>query len=240
MPLSKSRTKPASEPSHQAASPLRENFAIAIMAAGKGTRLKSKRPKVLHEIGGKPLLEHVIRAAAAVVPTDKIYVIIGHEADAVRAAVAQPGVHFVLQSEQRGTGHAVICARTSLRTHDHLLVLSGDAPLVSHQTLAALRDFHLQQQAAMTILTAIPPDPSGYGRVIRKSARRPDVSAIVEQKALSKSQLNAREINSGIYAFTAADLWAHIEKLSTDNVHHEFYLTDMAALLVEAKKKVVA
>ena len=210
------------------------------MAAGKGTRLKSKRPKVLHEIGGKPLLEHVIRAAAAVVPTDKIYVIIGHEADAVRAALAHTGVHFVLQSEQRGTGHAIMCARPSLRSHDYFLVLSGDAPLIRHQTIAELRDFHLQQQAAMTILTALPADPTGYGRVIRKSSRRPDVSAIVEQKSLTKSQLNAPEINSGIYAFTAADLWAHIEKLSTDNAHHEFYLTDMAALLVNAMKKVVA
>src|SRR5437660_7185107 len=113
--------------------PTNKRFAIVIMAAGKGTRLKSKRPKVLHQIGGKPLLEHVIRAAAAVVPADKIYVIIGHEADAVRAAVAHTGVHFVLQSEQRGTGHAIICARPSLRTHDYLLVLSGDAPLISHQ-----------------------------------------------------------------------------------------------------------
>src|SRR6266853_432312 len=231
MALKKTATNPSTDSVPKKPSPpAQEKFAIAIMAAGKGTRLKSKRPKVLHEIGGKPLVEHVIEAAAAVVPADKIYVIIGHEADAVRAAVAHTGVHFVLQPEQRGTGHAIICARPSLRAHEYVIVLSGDAPLVRHQTISALRDYHLQQRAAMTILTAVPPDPTGYGRIIRRSPTKPDVAAIVEQKALTKAQMNAPEINSGIYAFTAADLWAHIERLSTDNAHHEFYLTDMAAL----------
>src|SRR5438270_5662702 len=101
-------------------------IAIAIMAAGKGTRLKSQIPKVLHEIGGKPLLEHVIRAAAAVVPPKDIFAIIGHEAESVRAAVQHTGVGFVVQAEQRGTGHAVMCARPALQKYDHVLVLSGD------------------------------------------------------------------------------------------------------------------
>src|SRR3981189_3362208 len=102
-----------------------QRFPFAIMAAGKGTRLKSKRPKVLHEIGGRPLLEHVIRASAQVVPSTDIFAIVGHEADSARAAVQHTGIGFVLQAEQRGTGHAVMCARSTLQNYDHVLVLSG-------------------------------------------------------------------------------------------------------------------
>ncbi|MBI2683301.1 MAG: bifunctional UDP-N-acetylglucosamine diphosphorylase/glucosamine-1-phosphate N-acetyltransferase GlmU [Acidobacteriales bacterium] len=216
-------------------------FAIAIMAAGKGTRLKSKRPKVLHAIGGKPLVEHVIRAAAQVVPAKDIVTIIGHEADMVRKAVEHTGVRFVLQAEQRGTGHAIQCAKEALQGYDHILVLSGDVPLIRPETIAQLRDFHLQQKASMTILTAVPDDPAGYGRVIRRTKSKPDVKAIVEQKALSSAQNKTeREINSGIYAFAATDLWANIGRLTTDNAHKEYYLTDLAAMLVKAKKRVVA
>jgi bifunctional UDP-N-acetylglucosamine pyrophosphorylase/glucosamine-1-phosphate N-acetyltransferase len=217
-----------------------QRFAIAIMAAGKGTRLKSKRPKVLHEIGGKPLVEHVIRAAAEVTPTKDIFAIIGHEAESVRAAVQHTGVGFVLQAEQRGTGHAVMCARSALQNYDHVLVLSGDVPLIRPETIRQLRDFHLQQRASMTILTAVPDVPAGYGRVIRKSRRSAEVKAIIEQKALNKAQAKTKEINSGIYAFATRDLWRHIDRITTNNAHGEFYLTDMAALLVKAKKKVVA
>ncbi|MCU1305710.1 MAG: N-acetylglucosamine-phosphate uridyltransferase [Acidobacteriaceae bacterium] len=217
-----------------------QRFAIAIMAAGKGTRLKSKRPKVLHEIGGRPLLEHVIRAAAQVVPPNDIFAIIGHEAESVRAAVQHTGAGFVVQAEQHGTGHAVMCARPALQNYDHVLVLSGDVPLIRPETIQQLRDFHLQQRASMTILTALPDDPIGYGRIIRKSRNGADVKAIVEQKALNKTQAKTKEINSGIYAFATGDLWQHIDRITTNNAHGEFYLTDMAALLVKAKKKVVA
>ncbi len=215
-------------------------FGIAIMAAGKGTRLKSKRPKVLHEIGGRPLLEHVISAATQIVPAQDIVAIVGHEAEKVKAAVAHTGVKFALQAEQRGTGHAVMSARETLQGFDHVLVLSGDVPLICSATIAQVRDFHLRHNAAMTILTAVPDDPTGYGRVIRKSKGKPDVTAIVEQKALKKSQLSAPEINSGIYAFATKELWGFIDKLTTNNAHGEYYLTDLAALLVKAKKKVVA
>jgi bifunctional UDP-N-acetylglucosamine pyrophosphorylase/glucosamine-1-phosphate N-acetyltransferase len=215
-------------------------FAIVIMAAGKGTRLKSTRAKVLHQIGGKPLLAHVIAAAQQIVPAHDIHVIIGHQAEEVRAAVAHTGVQFVSQPEQRGTGHAVMCAREQVQSYDNLLVLSGDVPLIRPETIARVRDFHLGRKAAMTILTAEPPDPFGYGRVIRAGAGSDQVKAIVEQKALSKSQQKAREINSGIYAFAGKPLFANIDRLSTDNAHREFYLTDMAALLVKARAKVVA
>ncbi len=215
-------------------------LAIAIMAAGKGTRLKSKRPKVLHEIGGKPLLAHVIAAAAQIVSPPDIYVIVGHEAERVKAAVAATGVQFIMQPEQRGTGHAIQSAREQVKDYDTLLVLSGDAPLIRPETIARMRDFHFEQLAAMTILTAVPSDPLGYGRVIRRSANAPDVTAVVEQKALTPEQAKALEINSGIYAFATAALFEHVDSLATNNAHGELYLTDMAGLLVSSGQRVVA
>lgn len=221
------------------------DVAIAIMAAGKGTRLKSKRPKVLHEIGGKALLLHVIAAARQIVPADKIYCIVGHEAERVKAAVASTGVQFVLQAEQRGTGHALqqvkagfLASGTSLP--ENLLVLSGDVPLIRPETIRAICDVHLVEHAAMTILTAVPDDPTGYGRVLRVDASQPDVTAIVEQKALTPAQRYAPEINSGIYCFRTQALFAKLDSLSTNNAHGEFYLTDVAAMLVADGERVVA
>src|SRR5438874_7186855 len=134
-------------------------LAIAIMAAGKGTRLKSKHPKVLHEVGGKPILTHVIATASHVVPAKDIFVIIGHEAERVRAAVGNTGVQFVLQSEQRGTGHALMVAGDALKHYDQVIVLSGDAPLITVETIQKLSAFHTAQRAAMTLLSADLPDP---------------------------------------------------------------------------------
>jgi bifunctional UDP-N-acetylglucosamine pyrophosphorylase/glucosamine-1-phosphate N-acetyltransferase len=235
---------PKNQPSAKTSSKASElpRVAIAIMAAGKGTRLKSKHPKVLHVIGGRPLLAHVIRAAAKVVPATDIFSIIGHEADKVREAVASYGTQFVEQKEQRGTGHAIMQCRDALRGFDHVIVLSGDVPLIRTETIARVRDFHLEQKAAMTILTAIPPDPFGYGRIIRKKKSGKttnEVAEIVEQKSASPAQQKIREVNSGIYAFAVPELFARIDKLSTDNAHHELYLTDVAGLLTNDKKKVV-
>ena len=221
-------------------------FAIAIMAAGKGTRLKSKRPKVLHEIGGKALLLHVIAAARAIVPAERILCIVGHEADRVKAAVAPTGVHFVLQAEQRGTGHALqqvkawFGGQPASALPDNLLVLSGDVPLIRPETIAAICETHLRERAAMTILTAVPPSPVGYGRVLRVTPDSPEVTAIVEQKSLKPEQLTAPEINSGIYCFQTAALFSKLDLLSTDNAHGEFYLTDVAAMLVADRQRVVA
>lgn len=218
-------------------------FAIAVLAAGKGTRLKSRRPKVLHEIGGKPLLAHVVAAASKVVSAESIFAIIGHEADAVRAALQSTGIGFVLQREQRGTGHAMMEAQQALKSFEHVLVLSGDVPLITEQTIARVRDFHLDSSAAMTILTAEPADPTGYGRIFRKKSNgveTDEVACIVEQKSLRGDQAEQREINSGIYAFATAPLYEQIGKLTTDNAHGEYYLTDVAALLGKAGQKVQA
>jgi bifunctional UDP-N-acetylglucosamine pyrophosphorylase/glucosamine-1-phosphate N-acetyltransferase len=220
-------------------------FAVAIMAAGKGTRLKSRRPKVLHEVGGRALLLHVIAAARTLVPASRIFCIVGHEAERVQAAVAATGVNFVHQETQLGTGHAmqVLKAWFDLSGQPippHLLVLSGDVPLIRPETLAALCELHLLERAAMTILTAEPPDPSGYGRVLRRSPGSPEVTAIVEQKALTPDQLAAPEINSGIYCFDTQALFSKLDLLSTNNAHGEFYLTDVAAMLVADGQRVVA
>ena len=162
------------------------------MAAGKGTRLKSQLPKVLHEVGGKPLLEHVIRAAVRVVPAGDVYAIIGHEADRVRAAMQHTGVNFVLQGKQRGTGHALMVAREALAGYGHVIVLSGDAPLITPETIQQLRDFHLKEKAAMTLLSAELEIPTGYGRVLRKTARSAEVQGIVEEKSASSAQKKIR------------------------------------------------
>jgi bifunctional UDP-N-acetylglucosamine pyrophosphorylase/glucosamine-1-phosphate N-acetyltransferase len=220
-------------------------FAVAIMAAGKGTRLKSKRPKVLHEVGGRALLLHVIAAAKTLVPAKEIFCIVGHEAERVQAAVESTGVNFVLQETQRGTGHAMQVLKAWFELSGapiprQFLVLSGDVPLIRPETLAVLCEFHIIEHAAMTILTAEPPDPTGYGRVLRRAPQASEVTAIVEQKALTPDQLTAPEINSGIYCFETEALFSKLDQLSTDNAHGEFYLTDVAAMLVAERKRVVA
>lgn len=222
-------------------------FAIAIMAAGKGTRLKSKRPKVLHEIGGRALLLHVIAAARQVVDAGNIYCIIGHEADRVRAAVEATGIQFVLQAEQRGTGHALqmvkaFFALSGAAVPENLLVLSGDVPLIRPETIERIRQVHQGEQAAMTILTAVPDNPTGYGRVLRAQPGTdvPDVLAIVEQKSLTPDQLGTPEINSGIYCFRTSALFEKLDLLDTNNAHGEYYLTDVAAMLVADNQRVIA
>src|SRR5580700_1496670 len=213
--------------------------AVTIMAAGKGTRLKSQLAKVLHEVGGKPLLTRVIAAATTVVPPADIFVIIGHEAERVRSTVEHTGVNFVLQADQRGTGHALMVAQPALSTYDHVIVLSGDAPKITPQTIAELLNFHLDQQAAMTLLSADLDNPTGYGRVIRKKPRSTEVEAIVEEKSATPAQKAIREINAGFYVFALPQLLSHLGKLSTANPHGEYYLTDMARVLRHARQRVV-
>jgi bifunctional UDP-N-acetylglucosamine pyrophosphorylase / glucosamine-1-phosphate N-acetyltransferase len=218
-------------------------FAVAILAAGKGTRLKSRHPKVLHEIGGKPLLAHVVAAATRVVAPQNIFAIIGHEADRVEAALRSTGINFVRQTEQLGTGHAMMQARSALQGFAHVLVLSGDVPLIRPETIEQVRDFHINGDATMTVLTARPDDPTGYGRVFRRTLHgRPsdELERIVEQKSLRDNEGEQREVNSGIYAFATKPLFQHIDQLKPENKAKEFYLTDMAAILGDAGQKVLA
>jgi bifunctional UDP-N-acetylglucosamine pyrophosphorylase/glucosamine-1-phosphate N-acetyltransferase len=148
-------------------------------------------------------------------------------------------VQFVVQEPQRGTGHALMSARDALQSYDHVIVLSGDAPLISAQTIARLRDFHLQKRPAMTILSAKLDDSTGYGRVIRKG-KNGEVLGVVEEKSCTPSQRKIREINSGFYAFAVKRLYEFIDKLKTDNPHGEYYLTDMAEVFRKAKQRVMA
>lgn len=225
------------------------SLGIVIMAAGKGTRLKSSRPKVLHAVGGKLLLRHVIDAAVAIVPAENVRVVVGHEARRVEDAVRSTGVRFVLQAEQLGTGHALRCVKRAFEQEnamppENLLVLSGDVPLIRAETIQRLWQTHLEENAAMTVLTAIPADPTGYGRVLRTSPGSAEIAAIVEQKSLTSEQLihpeYLREINSGIYAFQTTFLFQCLDGLRNQNAAGEYYLTDVAAMLVETGQRVVA
>jgi bifunctional UDP-N-acetylglucosamine pyrophosphorylase/glucosamine-1-phosphate N-acetyltransferase len=221
-------------------------FGVVILAAGKGTRLKSKRPKVLHEIGGRAMLLHVIAAAKTV--SDEIVCVIGHEAEKVEAVIAPYDVSWTLQEQQLGTGHALQQVKRyyeafgegfGTKAPKHLMVLSGDVPLIEPETLRRLMAFHLEQKAAMTILTAVPENPFGYGRVMRTDAGSAEVRAIVEQKDLKPGE-ESKEINSGIYCFETAALFANLDRLKNENKSGEYYLTDMAALLGAEGKRVVA
>ena len=219
-----------------------DNLAIVIMAAGKGTRLKSRRPKVLHEIGGKPLLAHVIGAAAKIAPPASIFAVIGHQAETVKSAVASTGIHFVVQPEQRGTGHAIQCAEDTIAGYDNILVLSGDAPLITPETLAALVAFHQFHNAAMTILTAEPANPRAMAASSIPAPIPPEVDASRRaENAHPRAGQSMPEVNSGIYAFQHRPAPRSIStKLTTDNPHGELYLTDMARLLRAAGERVVA
>ena len=233
--LPKSRVAPRSS----SASARQERLAIAILAAGKGTRLKSRYPKVLHQVAGKSLLAHVVAAATHICSARDVYAIIGYDAERVKEAMAGTGIAFILQKEQRGTGHALIVGEEVLCKYDYVLVLSGDAPLISPHTIQKLRDFHLQQGAAMTLLTAVMENPHGYGRIIFRDHGR-EVQAIVEEKSLTDRQRALKEVNAGFYVFSTRALFEHIRELGTDNKHGEYYLTDMAAILAKAGEKVVA
>ena len=216
------------------------SLAVVIMAAGKGTRLKSRRPKVLHEIGGKPLLAHVIAAASKIVSAADIYVVVGHQAERVEAAVASTGVKFVLQAEQLGTGHAIQCAQEAIAGYDDVLVLSGDVPLLRAETIEMLMEYH-RLGSAMTILTAVPENPFGYGRIVRRESENAlEVEAIVEQKSLKSEQLGIPEINTGIYAFQTKPLITHLRWLISNDENGEYYLTDLARIFVREGELVTA
>ena len=214
------------------------DFVIVILAAGKGTRLKSALAKVLHRVGGRPLVEHVVRACLPLKPRE-ILAVVGHQAADVTAAVSPLGVKTVLQEPQRGTGHAMLVARRAISAHTKFAVLlPGDAPLIRTETLAALARAHRESGAAATILSAEIENPSGYGRILRRDDG--SVAAIVEESALTAEQRSIREINSSIYCFTLEELWPCLSTLKPQNVHRELYLTDAIAVLRQKGEKVHA
>ena len=199
---------------------------IVILAAGQGTRMRSALPKVLHEVAGKSMLGHVIDTARALAPR-KIHVVIGHGAEQVRQRLAAEDIHFVLQAEQLGTGHAVAQAMPQVDA-DKVLILYGDVPLTRVETLAALlQQVNEQQLGLLTVQLA---DPSGYGRIIRDAAG--EVEAIVEHKDASEAQRRIREGNTGILAVPGKRLGEWLGRLSNSNAQGEYYLTDVIAMAV--------
>jgi bifunctional UDP-N-acetylglucosamine pyrophosphorylase/glucosamine-1-phosphate N-acetyltransferase len=211
---------------------------IVILAAGKGTRLKSALGKVLHRAGGRTLVEQVVRACQPLKPRE-IVAVVGHQAEEVSAAVAPLGVKTVLQEPQRGTGHAMLVARRAISSRTKFaIILPGDAPLIRTETIVALASAHRESGAAATILSAEIENPSGYGRIVRQEDG--SVAAIVEDSALTGEQRSIREINSSIYCFTLEKLWPCLAALKPQNVHKELYLTDAIALLRQKGEKVQA
>jgi bifunctional UDP-N-acetylglucosamine pyrophosphorylase / glucosamine-1-phosphate N-acetyltransferase len=214
-----------------------KDVAVVILAAGKGTRLKSGIAKVLHRAGGRPLVEHVVRAVAPL-GARKTIVIVGHQAEQVTALVEPLTAEAVLQHPQLGTGHAMQVARRVFGNAKIAVVLPGDAPLIRTETLKSLLATHRAANATATILTAVVADPSGYGRIVRKSEN--SVAAIVEDSQLAPEQRELNEINSSIYCFTLAKLWPALARIKPDNKHREIYLTDAIALLASAGETVLA
>lgn len=207
---------------------------VLIMAAGLGTRMKSNRAKVLHQLDGRPLISHVCRTALALSPR-AIYVIVGHQAEDVRAAVesefkAEHRIAFVHQHSQRGTGDAVMAAREHLAADARpIVILSGDVPLVRRQTLMKLIEAHTSAKAACTMLTVRLENPSGYGRIIRNEGG--EFVKIVEQKDATDNERQIREINVGLYCFDSQKLRDALDALKPNNQQSEYYLTDVPGIL---------
>ena len=216
---------------------------VLILAAGLGTRMKSETAKVLHKLGGKPLISHVCRTAAALDPR-KIVVVVGHQAESVEQAIKQElnqeRVSFALQKEQLGTGHAVLSAREAFENEDStLLIMSGDVPMIRVGTLAALIQQHRTHRgrgAACTLLTVKVDNPIGYGRIVRDKFGL--FQKIVEQKDASEEERKIREINAGIYCFNSRLLFEALSKVGNNNKQNEYYLTDVPQILSEAGEPV--
>jgi bifunctional UDP-N-acetylglucosamine pyrophosphorylase/glucosamine-1-phosphate N-acetyltransferase len=204
---------------------------VVILAAGKGTRMKSAQAKVLHRVAGQPLIEHVLACAAAIRPQTTT-VVIGHRAEALTSALAgYEGLTFVVQEPQLGTAHALMTTERTLAGRTGTLVLlSGDVPLLTPGTLQRLVDRHQTTGAAATVVTAIVNDPHGYGRIVRSGEQ---IARIVEQKDASEAERKIREINSGIYAFALDGLFDAVRRIAAENAQNEYYLPDLVAIYRE-------
>ncbi|HYZ86692.1 MAG TPA: bifunctional UDP-N-acetylglucosamine diphosphorylase/glucosamine-1-phosphate N-acetyltransferase GlmU, partial [Bryobacteraceae bacterium] len=218
---------------------MNDKLTVVILAAGLGTRMKSRKAKVLHEAGGLPLVEHVVLSALALAPADRVVVVVGHQAEQVEAQLSHYNVRFVRQTDQRGTGHALSVCRDAVPDHEgQLVVLYGDCPLLQQSTLETLLQTHAAQRVAATVITTELDDPTGYGRMIVDQNR--NVQAIVEHKVATPEQRAVREINSGIYSFEAPLLWKHLPEIEPNPISGEYYLTDIVEILNRAGHRVHA
>jgi bifunctional UDP-N-acetylglucosamine pyrophosphorylase / glucosamine-1-phosphate N-acetyltransferase len=201
---------------------------VVVLAAGKGTRMKSGSPKVLHKAAGLPLIEHVLRTAASQNPAS-IVIVVGHQSNQLQEALGKRlGLAFAVQEPQLGTGHALLQAEPFVKdAHGTLVLLSGDVPLLRPETVERLVRTHEERSAAATVLTACVANPDSYGRVVRSGG---DISAIVEDKDASPAEREIREINSGIYAFDLAPLFAALGAIGSANAQGEYYLPDLVKI----------
>ncbi|NCC14848.1 MAG: bifunctional UDP-N-acetylglucosamine diphosphorylase/glucosamine-1-phosphate N-acetyltransferase GlmU [Clostridia bacterium] len=214
-----------------------ENLKAVILAAGEGTRMKSKKPKVLHEILNKTMIDYVIDTAKGC-GAQEVCVVVGHKADEVKAAIKKDGVSFALQAEQKGTGHAVMMAGDFIDGDMDILILYGDTPLIQGDTLQKLVEKHRQENFGATVVSAAVENPAGYGRIIRDADGK--FMKIVEHKDASEEERCIKEINTGIYIFKGADLIASLAKLDNCNVQGEYYLPDCLELILKGGGKVGA
>lgn len=211
-------------------------LAIVILAAGKGTRMKSEKAKVLHEIFYQPMVSHVIEATM-VLNAQQTIVVVGHQKDAVEAALTSFDVELAVQTEQLGTGHAVLMAEPAVAEGvETVMILCGDTPLITSTTLKEMYQTHRDQSSALTLMTTILDDPTNYGRIL--SDVEGNLLGIVEQKDATEEELKVDEINAGIYCVDASFLFSALKKVGTDNKQGEVYLTDIVKIAVEANLKV--
>jgi UDP-N-acetylglucosamine diphosphorylase/glucosamine-1-phosphate N-acetyltransferase len=206
-----------------------KDLAAIVLAAGKGTRMKSNLPKVFQEILGEPMLSYVLKTLAKLEPA-KTLVVVGHQRELIMDFYHDWPLEFVVQAEQLGTGHAVMQAEPFLKDFSgQVLVLAGDVPLISEKTMRDLLDFHLKNKAAATDLTAILPDAGNYGRIVRQT--NGEIQKIVEKKDASPEELAIKEINTGTFCFDKEALFEALKEVKAENAQKEYYLTDTIHIL---------
>tara|TARA_X000001036_G_scaffold140577_1_gene133341 strand:+ start:743 stop:1471 length:729 start_codon:yes stop_codon:yes gene_type:complete len=215
---------------------LKNKLSIIVLAAGKGTRMQSDIPKVLHMVNNKSMIKHVLSQTDELNP-EKLIVVIGYEAQQLKNHLSGYNISFALQEEQHGTAHAVIqCANNLNKFKGNTLVLSGDVPLITSKTLQSLYKMHIDQNAHATILSAKVENPYGYGRIVRNNN---NFNSIVEEKDANEVQKEINEINGGIYIFDNEILFNNINEINNNNNQSEYYLPDIMPILIRKKYKVL-
>lgn len=208
-----------------------------ILAAGKGTRMKSDLPKVVHTIDGKCLVDYAIEAAKGA-GADEVCLVVGYKSDVVKGSIQNKDVAFVMQEEQLGTGHAVKCAKDFMGEDGQTMILFGDTPLITAKTLKNLADYHKEKGNTVTVLSAMMEDPTGYGRIIRDE--KGNFVKSVEHKDANEKELASHEVNSGMYIFDTKELKEALEKITPNNAQGEYYLPDTLTIIKEKGLRVDA
>jgi bifunctional UDP-N-acetylglucosamine pyrophosphorylase/glucosamine-1-phosphate N-acetyltransferase len=209
-----------------------KNIAVVVLAAGKGKRMKSDLAKVLHPVFGRPMIEQLLKTLSKM-KFDRTIIVIGHQADKVKSTLSTYGdkLEFILQKRQLGTGHAtMVCEEALSQFRGEILVLAGDVPFLSSETITSLIKTHQQEKAAATVLSSIPPDPTGYGRIVRVPGTDL-VDKIVEHKDASEKEREIKEINTGTFCFDSSRLFDALHEVKDDNLQKEYYLTDVMEIL---------